>query len=90
MIINLFQSAADPQVFGFTRDATGQNLPPKFAPWQKSSQGGSMYLGIGESSSQLGSGDPVIRAVQTQGFYLVGTQTRRPADRWNRQWRNAG
>jgi hypothetical protein len=90
MMINLFQSAVDPEVFGFTRDATGQNLPAQFAPWRKSSQGGSLYLGIGESSAALGSADPVIRAVQTQGFCLVGTQSPRPADRWKRQWRHAG
>jgi hypothetical protein len=88
MTINLFQSVTDPEVFGFTRDATGQNLPGKFGPWRKSSQGGSLYLGIGESSAQLGSHDPVVRAVQTQGFYLVGTPSRGPIDRWKRQWRN--
>lgn len=89
-MINLFQSAANPEVFGFTQDATGENLPAQYAPWRKSSKGGSLYLGAGEYSAQLGSDDPVIRAVQTQGFYLVGTQTRSPMDRWKRQWRNAG
>jgi hypothetical protein len=89
-MINLFQSAADPDVFGFTRDATGQNLPERFAPWRKSSQGGSLYLGIGESSAQLGTDDPVVRAVQTRGFYLVGAPARSPIDRWKRQWRDAG
>lgn len=89
-MLNLFQSAADPAVFGFTRDATGQNLPGKFAPWHKSSQGGSLYLGIGESSAQLGAADPVIRAVQTRGFYLVGVSSQSPIDRWKRQWRDAG
>lgn len=84
-MIKLFQSATDPEVFGFTRDATGENLPAKFAPWRKSDHGGSLYLGIGESSAQLGAGDPVIRAVQTQGFYLVGVRSRTPADRWKRQ-----
>lgn len=89
-MINLFQSATDPEVFGFTQDATGQNLPEKFAPWRKSNQGGSLYLGIGESSAQLGADDPVVRAVQTQGFYLVGVPSRGPMDRWKRQRRNAG
>jgi hypothetical protein len=85
-MINLFQSDLDPEVFGFTQDATGRNLPGKFAPWRKSSQGASLYLGAGETSAQLGSGDPVIRAVQTQGFYLVGTRSRRTMDRWKQQW----
>ena len=89
-MINLFQSAVAPDVFGFTRDATGQNLPAKFAPWQKSGEGGSLYLGIGELSAELGAVDPVIRAVQTLGFCLVGTQSRTPVDRWKQQWRHAG
>jgi hypothetical protein len=89
-MLTLFQSDLDPEVFGFTRDATGQNLPETFAPWKRSSRGGSLYLGVGESSDQLSSGDPVIRAVQTQGYYLVGTKTRRPIDRWRQQRRYAG
>ncbi|HEY4174806.1 MAG TPA: hypothetical protein VGM42_17390, partial [Rhodopila sp.] len=64
--------------------------PEKFAPWRKSIQGGSLYLGIGESSAQLGAEDPVIRAVQTRGFYLVGAPSQSPIDRWKRQWRHAG
>jgi hypothetical protein len=90
MMINLFQSAVDPEVFGFTQDANGENLPAKFAPWRKSSRGGSLYLGIGESSAQLGAVDPVIRAVQTQGYYLVEAPSRRPAERWKRHWSPAG
>jgi hypothetical protein len=90
MMINLFQSDSDPEVFGFTEDATGQNLPARFAPWRKSNRGGSLYLGVGESSAQLRSGDPVIRAVETQGFYLVGTASRRPMDRWRRYRGNPG
>jgi hypothetical protein len=77
-------------VFGFTLDATGQNLPAKFAPWRKSSRGGSLNLCAGETSAQLGSDDPVIRGVQSQGYYPVGTQSGNPVDRWKRQWRNAG
>jgi hypothetical protein len=80
MMINLFQSEVDLEVFGFTRNATGENLPVQFAPWRKVSKGGSLYLGTGEFSAQLGSADPVIRAVQSEGFYLVGARPRRPAN----------
>jgi hypothetical protein len=89
-MIKLFQSTVDPEIFGFTRDADGANLPARYAPWRKSGQGGSLYLGIGESSAELSTADPVIRAVQTQGFYVVGTQSRRSADQWKRSWRHAG
>ncbi|HBK09043.1 MAG TPA: hypothetical protein DDZ81_24825 [Acetobacteraceae bacterium] len=75
-MISLFQSDANPGVFGFTRDATGQNLPARFAPWRKNPRAGSLFLGAGESSAQVGTGDPVIRAVETQGYYLVGTPPR--------------
>ena len=84
-MINLFQSAVDPEVFGFTHDSTGQNLPDKFAPWRKASQGGSLYLGTGESEAQLGSDDPVVRAVESQGFYLAGTRSIRQTDRWKKK-----
>ena len=89
-MLTLFQSATVPEVLGFTRDATGQNLPEKFAPWRKSTRGGTLYLGIGESSAQLGAEDPVIRAVQTRGFYLVGAPSQSPFDRWKRQRRDFG
>jgi hypothetical protein len=82
VMIYLFQSQADSAVFAFTQDAAGQNLPEKYAPWQKSRPGGSLYLGVGESSAQLGSSDPVIRAVESQGYYLVGTPSRRPTRAW--------
>ena len=75
-MISLFQSDATPGVFGFTRDATGQNLPTRFAPWRKNQQASSLFLGAGESSAQVGTGDPVIRAVDAQGFYLVGAPAR--------------
>jgi hypothetical protein len=86
-MINLFQSDADPEVFGFTRDPTGQNLPARFAPWRKASHAGSLYLGTGESSAELGAKDPVIRAVQTKGYYLVETRTIQPLERWKRSMR---
>ena len=89
-MINLFQSDADPEVFGFTQDSSGQNLPGRFAPWRKSSRGMSLYLGTGESSAQLGQRDPVLRAVETYGFYVVGTRVVRPRDRWKEKWSRAG
>lgn len=75
-MISLFQSDATPGVFGFTRDTTGQNLPSRFAPWRRNQQASSLFLGVGESLAQVGIGDPVIRAVDAQGFYLVGAPSR--------------
>jgi hypothetical protein len=83
-MIYLFQSEAESGVFAFTQDTAGRNLPTKFAPWKKSRQGGSLYLGVGETSAQLGSNDPVIRGVETQGYYLVGAPSRAPMRSWRR------
>jgi hypothetical protein len=35
MRITLFRSTKEPDVFGFTADPTGGNLPDEFGPWQK-------------------------------------------------------
>jgi hypothetical protein len=80
-MISLFQSDTNPAVFGFTRDPTGQNLPTDYAPWRKSPGAGSLFLGVGESSAQLGAGDPVIRAMDSNGYYLVGGASRRTRHR---------
>jgi hypothetical protein len=83
-MIYLFQSETRDGVFAFTQDPSGDNLPVRYAPWRKSKQGGSLYLGVGESSAQLAPTDPVIRAVETLGYYLVGAPSRSPMHRWRR------
>jgi hypothetical protein len=65
--IYLFWSQADVEVFGFTADVDGQNLPAEFAPWERNGDGACLYAGPGES---LPVSDPVRLAIQSEGFYL--------------------
>lgn len=69
MIVHLFMSGIDPDVVGFTTDASGANLPPQFAPWQQS--GSAMQIGSGEVIAGVASSDAVIRGVQRDGHHLV-------------------
>jgi hypothetical protein len=58
--ILLFQSTAQPEVFGFTVDITGDALPREFAPWLKA---GSIPIAV-EMASR------VKEAIDRDGFYL--------------------
>jgi hypothetical protein len=39
MTITLFRSTKEPDVFGFTVDPTGSNLPAQLGPWQSAGAG---------------------------------------------------
>jgi hypothetical protein len=67
MRLYLFWSTRDIEVFGFTFERTGNNLPIEFAPWSKNGDGGALYANQGGRSSSNG----IVEAVQRDGFYLA-------------------
>jgi hypothetical protein len=71
MAISLFRSTKEPDVFGFTADPTGANLPGEFAPWRKSGGGTAAQAYAGSTLDGLAASDPVVKAVERDGFYLV-------------------
>ena len=71
MTIFLFRSAKEPDVFGFTADPAGANLPAELGPWHKSGTGTAAQSYAGSSLDGLASSDPVIKAVERDGFYLA-------------------
>jgi hypothetical protein len=71
MAISLFRSTKEPGVFGFTADPTGANLPAEFAPWQRSGSGTAAQAYAGSSLDGLAASDPVVKAVERDGFYLA-------------------
>jgi hypothetical protein len=71
MAISLFRSGKAPDVFGFTADPTGGNLPTEFAPWEMAGSGTAAQSYAGTSLDGLALSDPVIRAVARDGFYLA-------------------
>ena len=71
MAIFFFRSAKEPDVFGFTADPSGANLPAEFGPWQRTGTGIAARSYAGSSLDGLASSDPVIKAVDRNGFYLA-------------------
>jgi hypothetical protein len=71
MAISLFRSTKEPDLFGFTADPTGANLPAEFAPWQKSGVETAAQAYAGSSLEGLAASDPVVKAVERDGFYLA-------------------
>ena len=71
MAISLFRSAKDQDVFGFTADPSGANLPAELGPWHKAGPGTAAQSYAGSSLDGLASSDPVIKAVERDGFYLA-------------------
>jgi hypothetical protein len=64
MRIFVFISAKDPSLLGFTASETAGNLPRDYAPWTPAEAGGAVLLGGGDA-------DPVVEAVQRDGFFLA-------------------
>jgi hypothetical protein len=67
MPIFIFWSEADKAVFGFTADTTGDNLPANLAPWSRNGTGEPI---AGEGTMALAAANPVIQAVERDGFYI--------------------
>jgi hypothetical protein len=71
MKLTLFRSTKEPDIFGFTSDPTGNNLPGQFGPWLKAGEGSSAQTYARDSLEGLALSDSVIRAVEHEGFYLA-------------------
>ena len=57
-----------PDVFGFTADETGSNLPTEFAPWEYSDDAGALTTGVGAS-------EPLKTAIDRDGYYIASSET---------------
>ena len=72
MAITLFRSAKRPDIFAFTADETGSNLPAGLAPWTLAHQGSALATG---PVTAIGVSDPVVAAVERDGFYIARSET---------------
>jgi hypothetical protein len=70
MRIFLFWSEWDLEVFGFTSDLEGRNLPSELAPWSKNGDGEALYTGPDNSPET----NTIVLAVQRYGLYLARTR----------------
>jgi hypothetical protein len=78
--ISLFRSATEPDVFGFTNDPAGANLPSELGPWNKAGSAATAQIRAACSVEGLASSDPVIEGVEREGFYLAASCSNRHHD----------
>jgi hypothetical protein len=71
MNIYLFRSTKEPDIFGFTADSTGGNLPDEFGPWRAAGGGSAAQAYAGSSLDGQAASDPVVKALERDGFYLA-------------------
>jgi hypothetical protein len=71
MAISLFRSTKAPDVFGFTSDPTGSNLPDEFGPWRSAGTATAAQAYASNSLEGLALSDPVLKAVERDGYYLA-------------------
>jgi hypothetical protein len=65
--ISIFCSAQNAQLFAFTRDATGLNLPREYGPWQHSNDPAMQGVVSGDEGRVS---DAVLLSIDARGFYL--------------------
>jgi hypothetical protein len=75
MKIHLFRSLKEPDVFGFTGDETGANLPAGFGPWTPAEAGGALETRPADRSIRYGQTGPIFVAIQRDGFYVARSET---------------
>ena len=68
MQVFIFASESCQSISAFTSDDTGANLPAAYAPWRAVNGGRAMAVGGGT--------DPVARAVERDGYFLLGGHSR--------------
>jgi hypothetical protein len=65
MTLHIFQSPKTPEVFGFTVDDTGANLPIEGGPWEKA--GNAIPLGATMASTS----PEIAHQIELNGYALV-------------------
>jgi hypothetical protein len=69
MDVYRFQSTKRLDVFGFTAEETGSNLPDDLGPWAP------LESGAVPTGSDVGASKPIVAAVKRDGFYLTRSET---------------
>jgi hypothetical protein len=69
MQVFVFNSRVDPDLLGFSQDATGRNLPLEYSPWEPATEGGAVLLG--DDADHISDANVVLNAVRRDGFFLA-------------------
>jgi hypothetical protein len=68
MLVYSFQSGQDSEVYGFTLDSSGSNLPALYAPWHAH---GTHDINPNDGPRIGVSSSDILGGIQRDGYYLV-------------------
>lgn len=68
MKLHTFRSGKEPDVFAYTGDVTGANLPAELGPWTPCE--GAPEVGPRASLIGVGASGPVFAAIQRDGYWV--------------------
>jgi hypothetical protein len=74
MRLHIFRSGREPDVFGYTADESGVNLPRGLGPWMRAEKE-PLDVEPDASAPGLGASGPVIARVARDGFYVARSET---------------
>jgi hypothetical protein len=74
MRLYVFRSGRESDVFGYTADPSGVNLPGALGPWMRSGQS-PLDIEPEAHAARLGVSEPVVAAVERDGFYIARSET---------------
>jgi hypothetical protein len=73
MKIHIFRSHREPDVYGFTLERSGINLPIELAPWTRPDEAGAIDA-RSDTLIGIGSCSPVMAAIDRDGFYVARSE----------------
>lgn len=74
MQLHIFRSGREPDVFGYTVDERGVNLPKMLGPWMPA-ENGPLEVEPDASAPGIGASAPVVAGVARDGFYIARIET---------------
>jgi hypothetical protein len=72
MRVHVFESMTEPDLYGFTSDRSGNNLPPR-GEWKYFK---TIEMAVGETPRWGVSTEKALEAIERDGFYLTTGQIR--------------
>ena len=71
MIIFSFQSTKEPDMFGYTVEASGPKLPLDGGPWRRFAPRGVLQVGPSDVPPQFIQSGPIFDGIKSEGYYVM-------------------
>jgi hypothetical protein len=75
MDVHIFKSQSEGDLYGFTPEPSGDNLPADRGPWAPWSDRGSIQIFEDHPRPRIGINEAdILAAIKSQGFYLINAR----------------